>query len=455
MSAERGRVLIVDDDSKIQRLLAISLERSGFETVAASGGQEALDILQRPGIDVVLLDLVLDRESGHDVLRQVRDLHPVLPVIILTGHGTIDKAVEAIKVGAYDFLEKPASSDRIALTIENALKNKRLEGDKTRLLEESLDRYRMVGTSAAIASIYSLIEKAAASDSRVFITGESGSGKELVARAIHYRSARAAGPFLAVNCAAIPEDLIESELFGHEKGSYTGALFRREGKFVLASSGTIFLDEIGDMSPRVQAKVLRAVEEAEIQRIGGEVNIAIDARIIAASNQNLEQAVREGRFREDLYFRINVVDIPIPPLRERREDIPLLVEHFTRILSEERKRPIPHFKPSAMEFLLNYDWPGNCRELRNLVEKILVLYPDQIITETEVAASLRNAFKMNSGTKSTSSLSDKRKKAEKDALKAKLLALGWNYRQAAAELGISRATLFNKIKAYGLRRKSG
>ena len=449
---ERGTILVVDDDAKVLRTLADILKSRQFDVVTAENGRKALQIIDEGRVDAVLLDLVLGREDGLEVLRRIGGCLPGLPVIILTGHGTITKAVEAVKVGAFDFLEKPVESEKIVLALENALRRQRLEKERSVLIKDALSRFRIVGVTKAMRDIEALIQRAAPSDARVLITGESGAGKELIARALHLRSSRGWEPFLVVNCAAIPEDLIESELFGHEKGAFTGATQRHEGSFKLASGGTLFLDEIGDMSLKVQAKVLRAIEDGEIRRVGGEETLRINTRIIAASNQDLRESIRKAAFREDLYFRLNVIDIHVPPLRERREDIPVLVAHFLGLLGAEKKVPIPEVDPAAMELLIGYDWPGNVRELKNLLEKALVLHPGDIMTGTRVFELLKNTSLETVKDRTNRTLSQSRKAAERESLLAKLLATGWDYDKTARELGISRATLFNKLKEYGIKR---
>ena len=448
--AKGGVVLLVDDEVKILSSLSRILENYDYKVLTALDGKSALSIIEENDIDVVLLDLKLPEMDGITVLKKIMKRKPSLPVIMLTAHGSISKAVEAVKIGAFDFLEKPVESEKILITIKNAIEKSRLQKERTFLIQEALEKYKMVGISNAMKKIFSLIEKIAPTEAKVLITGESGVGKELIAKAIHFRSKRAGGPFVVLNCAAIPEELIESELFGHEKGAFTGAVERKEGKFELASGGTLFLDEIGDMSLRVQAKVLRAIEEGEIQRIGGKETIKVDTRIICASNKDLEKAVREGKFREDLYYRIKVIHIHVPPLRERKEDIPILLNYYLQILSKESGKEMPKLHPSALEVLFEYPWSGNIRELRNLVEKIIVLYPGEIISKDDIMKLLEKEEKVSIGFSGT--LSEARKKAEREIIFAKLLANNWNYELTAKELGISRATLFNKLKEYGIKK---
>ncbi|MCX7974385.1 MAG: sigma-54 dependent transcriptional regulator [Candidatus Aminicenantes bacterium] len=456
MKTGKGTILLVDDDPKVLASLSTLLENFGYRTLKTPNPTEVFSIIDNQPVDLVLLDLVMPSIDGLTVLRKILEKKPSLPVVILSGHGTIAKAVEATKIGAFDFLEKPVEIEKINITIENALTKYRLEKEKQSLLKQAFEKYQMVGVSSAIRDIFSLIEKAATSESNVLISGESGTGKELVARAIHIRSKRAAGPFITVNCAAIPEELIESELFGHEKGAFTGATERKIGQFELANGGTLFLDEITDMSWRLQAKILRALETEEIQRIGGREIIKVDARIIAASNRDLKEAVQKKLFREDLFYRLNVIKINIPPLRERKEDIPALVDHFLKIFCEERKRPPIKITPAAMEILLNYSWPGNVRELRNLIEKIVVLSPIEAISPEMVELALKDTSLDSRpflNPKITTSLIEARQKVEREVILSKLLAYDWNYEKVAKDLDISRATLFNKLKKYGIKRK--
>jgi two-component system, NtrC family, nitrogen regulation response regulator NtrX len=452
---EKARILLVDDEEKILAALSFLLENRGYRVVATTDGHQALSFIEKDEVDAAIVDLVNPGMDGLTLLNEILARKPDFPVIMLTGHATIAKAVEATKLGAFDFLEKPAPTDKIVIVLENALARVRLVRERMLLLGDISEKYQMIGISKPLKDILAVVERAAPSDSRVLISGESGSGKELIARAIHLRSERAGKPFQIVNCAAIPEDLIESELFGHEKGAFTGAVQSRIGKFEAAGEGTLFLDEIGEMSPKVQAKVLRAIENKEIQRIGGTAVLTIDPRIIAASNRDLKQAVAAGNFREDLFYRLNVITIRVPPLRERKEDIPLLADHFLAMLCDERKRPLLRLHPSAMEALLHYEWPGNIRELRNLMEKLVVMSPQETISRREIEEFLQESAIGDvelSAAASASTLADARGRAEKDLIFAKLTANSWDYEKTADELNVSRATLFNKIRAYRIRR---
>src|SRR5690606_33430277 len=366
-----ARILIVDDEDGIRKVLRQLLEYEGHEVRTASGGGEAITAFEEFEPDLTFLDVKMARMDGLEVLMRLRAIDPDALVVMISGHGTIETAVEATRRGAYDFLEKPLDTDRILVTLRNALQQRGLVQENARLRGEVESRHEIVGGSFAIRALLDRIEKVAPTDARVLITGENGTGKELVARAIHRLSTRADGPFVEVNCAAIPAELIESELFGHVKGSFTGAVADRSGKFEQADGGTLCLDEIGDMSPAAQAKVLRALQEGIITRVGGERPIRVDVRVVAATNKDLKQEIARRRFREDLYFRLNVVPIHVPPLRERRDDIPMLIRHFARIAVERQRLPDRAFSQGAIERLCAMDWPGNVRELRNTVERLL------------------------------------------------------------------------------------
>lgn len=449
-------ILIVDDDPKIRRMLGELLRDEGYRTLDASTGQDALDTLNRTHVDCVILDLVLPDINGIEVLRKVKAQFPELPVLILSGHGTIARAVEATKLGAFDFLEKTTESSRILIAVRNALMLSRLERERVQLIEQTMRKYQIIGVSPAIKSIFKTIERVGPTDARVLIVGESGTGKELIARAIHLRSPRAGNPFLPVNCAAIPEELAEAELFGYEKGAFTGAVERRMGKFEAASEGTLFLDEIEEMSPRLQAKLLRVIEDGVIFRIGGRKAIHVDVRLIAASNKELLDFVEKGRFRQDLYYRLNVIRIDVPPLRERKEDIPVLVDYFLQSITAEKRLEPVEIHESAMEVLLSYPWPGNVRELRNLVEKLCILHPGRLITGELLTKILMEygGSRASEITTAQKTLAQIRAEAEREAILKKLMATNWDYIRTAKELGISRATLFNKLREYNITRPS-
>jgi len=365
-------VLIVDDEKNILLTLTQSLQLEGYQTEVAAGGQLALDLVTARPVDLVLMDVKMPDMDGLTALKKIHQLRPGLPVIMMSGHGTIDTAVKATQMGARDFLEKPISRERLLLALRNALQLQAMAEELT-VLKQEVGRFEMVGSSLPMQRIYALIQRTAPSEGRVLITGENGSGKELIARAIHSHSRRRHGPFIKLNCAAVPHELIESELFGHEKGAFTGALTARRGKFELAHEGTLFLDEVGDMPPAMQAKLLRVLQEGELERVGGQDTIKVDVRVIAATNKNLEQEISKGRFREDLYFRLNVVQIHAPALRDRREDIRSLVDSFMSDACRQNGRRPLKLSAEAYARLEGSDFPGNVRELRNLVERLAIL----------------------------------------------------------------------------------
>src|SRR5918996_1249046 len=368
-----ARIMVVDDEEGIRKILRQVLEYEGHEVRVAGGGGEALSLYAEFKPDLTFLDVKMARMDGLEVLDRMRESDPGASVVMISGHGNIETAVEATRRGAYDFLEKPLDTDRLLVTIRNALQQRGLVEENARLRGEVESRYEIVGGSFAIRSLLDRIEKVAPTDARVLITGENGTGKELVARAIHRLSHRAEQAFVEVNCAAIPSELIESELFGHMKGSFTGAHADRAGKFEQADHGTLFLDEVGDMSMAAQAKVLRVLEDGVVTRIGGSKTVSVDVRVVAATNKNLEHEIMENRFREDLYYRLNVVPVSVPPLRDRREDIPQLIAYFTERLTKNEGVPPRGVADDAVQRLTEYDWPGNVRELRNTVERLLIL----------------------------------------------------------------------------------
>src|SRR6186997_2956726 len=362
----RARILVIDDEAEIRRSVRMILEYEGYDVLEASSGPEGVALAEKEAPDLVFLDIKMPGMDGLETLEKIRGSNESLPVVIVSGHGTVSTAVEATKLGAFDFIEKPLTTERVLVTIRNALDRTRL-ADENRSLKRAVElRHQMVGESPALRQVWDSIKRAAPTNATVLLLGESGAGKELVARSIHRNSLRNRERFVQVNCAAIPEELIESELFGHEKGSFTGATEKQIGKFEQADRGTIFLDEVGDMSPKTQAKVLRVLQEQEVERLGSARTIKVDVRIIAATNKNLEEAIQRSEFREDLYFRLNVIPIVVPPLRERRDDIPLLVQHFVAQFSRESNRRLARFSPNALEALSEARWRGNVRELRNV-----------------------------------------------------------------------------------------
>jgi two-component system nitrogen regulation response regulator NtrX len=448
------RVLVVDDERGVREALRQLLEYEGLEVRLASSGAEALEAYGEFHPHLVLLDVKMAGMDGLEVLSRLKRADPKAQVVMISGHGTIRTAVEATQRGAYDFLEKPLDTDRILVTLKRAFAHLDLESENERLREAAGRPYEIVGQSAAIRDLLQRIAKVAPSNARVLIVGENGSGKELVARAIHAGSPRAGKPFVEVNCAAIPSELIESELFGHMKGSFTGAFADRAGKFEQADGGTLFLDEVGDMSPATQAKVLRALQEGVVTRIGASKSIQVDVRVIAATNKNLEEEIAAGRFREDLYYRLNVVPIRVPPLRERREDIPLLVEHFVAELTRSGGAPRKRFAPEALQALSARDWPGNVRELRNAVERLLILASGETITEADVIALVGGP----TGPPLVSLLQAPtfeafKDEAERAFLAAKLAENDWNVSETARKLAMPRSNLYKKIERYGLVRR--
>src|SRR6478672_5001277 len=369
----KSRILVVDDEVAIRESLRMTLEYEGYECILASTGQEALSLVERETPDLVLLDVKMPGMDGIDVLERLRAMNEALPVIVVSGHGTISTAVEATKKGAFDFIEKPFASDRVLVSLRNALDQRQLR-DENRVLKRAVEvRHQMIGESAALRQVMAAVGRAAPTNATVLIQGESGVGKELVARTIHRNSLRSRERFVQVNCAAIPEELIESELFGHEKGSFTGATEKQVGKFEQADKGTIFLDEIGDMSAKTQAKVLRVLQEGEVERLGSARTTKVDVRVIAATNKDLQEEIEKGHFREDLYFRLNVIPIYVPPLRERPDDIPQLVRHFMEYFSRDNNVRAKRITPGAIETLQRHRWKGNIRELRNTVERLIIM----------------------------------------------------------------------------------
>src|SRR5881394_817607 len=386
----KSRILVIDDEAAIRDSLRMTLEYEGYEFVGAATGQEGLALAERESPDLVLLDVKMPGMDGLEVLDRLRSLNDGIPVVVISGHGTISTAVEATKKGAFDFIEKPFASDRVLVSIRNALDQRQLR-DENRSLKKAVEiRHQMIGESGGLKQVMAAVGRAAPTNATVLITGESGVGKELVARTIHGNSRRARERFVQVNCAAIPEELIESELFGHEKGSFTGATEKQIGKFEQADRGTIFLDEVGDMSPKTQAKVLRVLQEGEVERIGSARTIKVDDRVIAATNKNLEEEIEKGGFREDLYFRLAVIPICVPPLRERPEDIVQLVKHFMESISRESNIRPKRISPAALAVLQRYRWKGNIRELRNTVERLIIMSAGDTIDVDDLPDSVKS-----------------------------------------------------------------
>jgi two-component system nitrogen regulation response regulator NtrX len=450
------RILVVDDERGVRAALGQLLEYEGYEVHTAENAVDALAEYDKFRPHLVFMDVKMAGIDGLEALKKIRDADPAATVVMISGHGTIQTAVEATQLGAYDFLEKPLDTDRILVTLRNALQHLELHAENARLRETVEARYEMVGRSYAIRALIDTIERVGPTPARVLITGENGTGKELVARAVHRLSTRAGAAFIEVNCAAIPGELIESELFGHMKGSFTGAVVDRAGKFELADGGTLFLDEIGDMSLAAQAKVLRVLEDGVVTRIGGAKPHAVDVRVIAATNKNLESEIADGHFRQDLFYRLNVVPVSVPPLRDRREDIPALVQHFVALLTQREGMAPRQIAPDAVERLTSYDWPGNVRELRNTIERLLILTTSPRINGADVDRLLgRRATETTSlgSLLEYKTFEEFREAAERSYLLAKLREMDWNVAETARNLDMPRSNLYKKIERYGLQRE--
>jgi len=449
---DSATILIVDDEEGIRRSLKGVLEDEGYRVLLAEDGDKALSLMEEESPDLVLLDIWMPGKDGMVVLEEIRRGWPMLPVVMISGHGSIDLAVRATKLGAYDFVEKPLSLDKVLLTLRNALNYSFLEEENRRLRQQVRPRDEITGTSPAIQRLKEQVRIIAPTSSFVLIHGENGTGKEVVARAIYKQSRRSQGPFVEVNCAAIPEELIESELFGHEKGAFTGATQMRRGKFDLAHQGTLFLDEIGDMSLSTQAKILRVLQEQRFQRVGGNRYIQVDVRVIAATNKNLEEEIRAGRFREDLYHRLNVIPIDVPPLRERLEDIPLLVEEFVEEFAKLRGYPRRKFSPEVMKAFEEYSWPGNVRELKNVVERLLILARSDVVKLQDLKPPVWFGPKERAKTPSfPQTLKEAREAFEKAFIQEKLEEFGWNISRTAEAIGLDRSHLHKKMRELGIR----
>ena len=459
----KPRILVIDDESAIRDSLKMTLEYNDYEFIGAATGQEGLALVDRDAPDLVLLDIKMPGMDGMDVLARLHAQNESLPVVMISGHGTTATAVEAIKRGAVDFLDKPfESTDRLLVTIGNALEHGRLR-DENRSLKKAVEiRHQMIGESAGLKQVMAAIGRAAPTNATVLISGESGVGKELVARTIHRNSLRSRERFVQVNCAAIPEELIESELFGHEKGSFTGATEKQVGKFEQADRGTIFLDEVGDMSAKTQAKVLRVLQEGEVERLGSARTIKVDVRVIAATTKNLEEEIERGRFREDLYFRLAVIPIQVPPLRERPEDIPLLVRHYVDYFCRENNTRPRRVTPAALEALQRYRWKGNIRELRNTVERMIIMTPADTIDVADLPPIVRTPAGAGSAPKALAepdgakggTLREFKDSTERAYLVAKLRENGWNISRTAEVIDTPRSNLYKKLEQYQISQES-
>ena len=451
-------ILIIDDEAGIRESLKGILEDEGYRTIFAATGEQGLIQVRDENPDLILLDIWMPGIDGVETLRRIRESHPEQQVIMMSGHGTIETAVKATKLGAFDFIEKPLSLDKVLLVVNNSLKVGQLVEENRSLKAKLAKDYEMIGASPAIRFLKEQIAIAAPTSGWVLISGENGTGKELVARAIHGQSQRRDKPFVEVNCAAIPEDLIESELFGHEKGAFTGATSQRKGKFDQAHEGTLFLDEIADMSLKTQAKVLRILQERKFERVGGNRTIEVDVRVIAATNKDLEEEISEGRFREDLYYRLNVLPFHVPPLRERREDIPLLAHHFLEFFCSKEGREKKVLAPGALEALAEYLWPGNVRELKNIIERLAIMTPERTIEYRHLPRSIisRQRPRISAGGTATgdaATFREAKEEFEKEYLLQRLEEHDWNVSRTAEAIELERSNLHRKIKAFGIELK--
>jgi two-component system nitrogen regulation response regulator NtrX len=470
----KPRILVIDDEAAIRDSLRMILEYENYEFAGAASGPDGVAQVRRDPPDMVVLDIKMPGTNGLETLAEIRKIDESLPVAMISGHGTITDAMQATRLGAFDFIEKPFTSERVLVTVQKGLELRSLRRENRELKLAMEAKYEIVGNSSALRRVLESLQRAAPTNATVMLLGESGVGKELVARTIHRNSARAGQRFIQVNCAAIPEELIESELFGHEKGSFTGATEKQIGKFEQADRGTIFLDEVGDMSPKTQAKVLRVLQEQEVERLGSARTIKVDVRVIAATNKNLEEAIQRGEFREDLYFRLNVIPIQVPPLRDRREDIPLLVQHFARRTSEEHNLKPKRFDPRAMEALQRYRWRGNIRELRNAIERLMIMAPGDLVRLEDLPAEIRGdapprptaadvsaaAFQgkpteatATSNTPAPGTLREFKEAAERAFLVEKLRENNWNISKTAEALDTPRSNLYKKLEQYGIKQE--
>jgi two-component system response regulator HydG len=454
-SPKKTKIFIVDDDPGHLVSLKTIIRSWGYMVETADDGGAAVDMVKSMPMDLILMDVRMATMSGIEALKQIKAYNPTIPIIIMTAYSSVDTAVAAMKSGAYDYLIKPLDFEVLKLAVERASEHAGLK-EENRALKEHLrgdyDIQNIIGRSQSMKNLMEMVSMVAPSDATVLITGESGTGKELIARSLHYNSPRREKPLVVVNCAAIAETLLESELFGHEKGAFTGADKRHEGRFFLANHGTIFLDEIGEMPSTMQAKLLRVLQEREIQRVGGEKTIKVDVRVVAATNRDLEADVAKGQFREDLFYRLNVMPLNVPPLRKRQEDIPLLAQHFSDKFADKNRKTVKGFVPLAMDMLLNYDWPGNVRELENAMERAVILLSGEYITETQLPLNITEKYPdletlaaiaapITDGTRSLEEI-------EKEAILATLKASEGNKAEAARRLGVTRKTLHNKLKSY-------
>jgi len=445
----KANLLIVDDEASTLASLSRAFRLAGHEATVCDNASRALDLAKVDNFDLIFSDVVMPSKDGLSFLEDLRTLGVSTPVVMMSGQAHIEMAVHATKLGALDFLEKPISTDKLLLTVENALRLQRLESEN-RQLRQRLGKHEIIWTGEAMKKVMAQVERVAASETRVCILGETGTGKELVARTLHDKSPRSSGPFVALNCAAVPSELIESELFGHEKGSFTGAAGRHIGKFEQSERGTLFLDEIGDMHLPMQAKLLRVLEEGEVERIGGTKPLRVDVRVIVATHRNLEALVREGKFRQDLFHRVYVFPLSLPPLRERREDIPALIEHFAAQVSAQNNWKSIPFNSEAVQALQEYSWPGNIRELRNMVERLMLLATGDEVDGAVVRSVLAPGAELSAASSETGTLADRVENFERDVILAELKRAGFHMTNAAKALGLERSHLYKKAEQLGI-----
>jgi DNA-binding NtrC family response regulator len=448
-----NKILIIDDEKEICESMKMILDYEGYEANFSTSAIQGLKTLEENPPGCLLLDIQMPEMNGFEVLKRIKESYPSISVIIISAHGSVENAIKATRLGAFDFIEKPIDRDKLLISVRNAIEQVKLLTENIEIKKSLEGSGDILGQSKSIKAILELIDKVAPLDTRVLITGENGTGKELVARAIHKKSQRKDKPFIEVNCAAIPNELIESELFGHEKGSFTGAFNQRIGRFELANKGTIFLDEVGDMSPQTQAKVLRAIEDGKIERVGGGKKIDVDVRIISATNKDLPEEIQKEKFREDLYHRLNVIPILVPPLRERKDDIPILVEAFAKEIITRHKKPPVKFLDDAIKLLQEMNWSGNVRELKNIIERIIIIIDKREISRSDIEFLLKpGQASMDDIIDDSNSFQEFKEKAERAFILKQLNENGWNISKTAELLDIQRSHLYNKMKKYGIEK---
>jgi len=456
MNQQQATILVVDDDPGHLTTLKTIIKSWDYRVDTATDGTAAVQAVKKKPFDLILMDVRMTRMSGIEALKLIKDYNPAIPILIMTAYSSVDSAVAALKTGAYDYLTKPLDFEALKLTIARALEHIQLKAENRYLkekLDAGFDNQRIIGKSRPMKALIDMLAMIAPSEATVLITGESGTGKELIARSIHLNSPRQKHALVTVNCAALTDTLLESELFGHEKGAFTGADRRREGRFKQADGGSVFLDEIGETTPTMQAKLLRVIQEREIQPVGSDAIIDVDVRILAATNRNLQEDVKQGKFREDLYYRLNVVNLNVPPLRNRQDDLPLLAQHFLEKYADKNRKPVKGFSPLAMDMLIKYEWPGNVRELENAIERAVILLPGEHITENQLPLNIVQA---HDGAPPHPAAAQQRgairslEEIEKEAILATLATTGGNKSETARRLGINRKTLHKKLKSYGV-----